>query len=95
MSPWAARGSALVLLLDDLDDLPLFGEAAELVLAVDELAVQQHVVDTAVSALDGYIGFEGLLEFGRQPVGTRLVVSSLAILDEDNHGALLWGTGAV
>jgi len=57
----------------------------------DVSAIQYDVVSAAVPSFDGDVGFEVLREVGRQPVGTWLVVSSLAILDDDIHRGFLLG----
>lgn len=56
--------------------------------AEDVPAIHNDIVDAAVATFDRDVGSEVLLKFVRQPVGARLVVSGLAILDQDIHRGL-------
>jgi hypothetical protein len=68
-----------------IEDLFRVGEAVLLVLREDQLAVGEHV-ELADRARDD-LGVEALLllDFGRETRGAGLVVSGLAVLDDDVH----------
>ena len=81
-----ADGSALA---QTVEDLPGLGEAAGLVLGVEQLAVDNDIELAVASDLE--LGdYSGLfLDRGRETRGLGLVVSHPAVLDRDLHGDLL------
>ena len=69
----------------------MFGEAARLVLRVDELSVDDDVEDATVALDQLRIDIHRLLDLGRQTGGLWKVVSAHAVLDRDLHLVLPGG----
>jgi hypothetical protein len=63
----------------------VLGEAAGLVLAVNELAIGLYVEDSAATLDELDLGVMVLLDRGRQTGGLRFVVSFATVLDADFH----------
>ena len=73
-----------------LEHLAVFGESPHLVLGEDQLAIDGHVEDTAVSLHELDFTAELPLDLGRQTGGPGQVVSANAVLDGDGHGRTSW-----
>jgi len=63
------------------EDLLFLGEAAELLLGEDQLAVHADLEDAAARLDEVGLDAVLLLDLGRQTGGARLVVSNAAVLD--------------
>jgi hypothetical protein len=77
------------MLPDLVEDLVARGKAVGLVLRVDALAVERHVEDPAVTALEAGGDSELLLDGGLQTGGLWVVVSFGAVGDLDVHAPFL------
>lgn len=75
-----------------LHDFPVLRKATHVVLAIDLLAIEHDVKDSA-AALDEFamhlIFAETVLQFGHQTGGLRQVVSLIAVRDLNLHTRLL------
>jgi hypothetical protein len=65
------------------------------VLREDQLAVDQDVELAGLAGLDLRVDAFGLLDFGRETRGAGLVVSGLAVLDDDVHGGTMRGPAEI
>jgi hypothetical protein len=69
-----------------VENLAVFGEAADLVFGEDQVAVHFDVEDAAAAFNQFAVDVDGFFDRVRQTGGFGLVISHPAVLDADMHG---------
>jgi hypothetical protein len=68
------------------EHLLVLREAPRVVLGEDELVVDEDIELTGLADLQGGVDVEGILDGGRETRSAGLVVSGVAVLDDELHG---------
>ena len=82
------RPAATLLLAERVEDLCVLRKTAGVVLGVDEFSIGNDVKDAAAALDQLHLGFERLLDGGRQTGGVRSIVSFNAVCNRDLHGPM-------